>query len=138
MTSGEMVTVARNRILKSKRKSENFIHNRNEDFKGVFLYQNNPIMVTYIFAVRELYNIHIYIYKNPKHFYTSLIIIFFLFITNHIFLMLLTCFVIILCFSLSRRFTFLKAKKDKNKPVYFKLEYKTQKNKEKASSLLCN
>lgn len=43
-----------------------------------------------------------------------LIIIIFLFITDDILLMLLTCFVIILCFSLSRRLPFLKARKDKN------------------------
>lgn len=82
------------------------------------------MMVTYIFAVRELYNVYINIYikKNQLCASLRLIIIIFLFIADHVFLVLLTCFVIILCFSLSRRFTFLKAKKDKIKPTYFKLK----------------
>lgn len=82
-------------------------------------------MVTYIFAVRELYNVYINIYIKKKNQLCAsliLIIIIFLFITDHVFLVLLTCFVIILCFSLSRRFTFLKAKKDNIKPTYFKLK----------------
>lgn len=101
------------KIWKNKGKSKIFIHTKTTDFRGIFIYQNNPIMVTYIFVVRELYNIYKYIYKKEINFCSSsiLIVIFFLFIADHIFFMLLTCFVIILCFSLPRRFTFLKAKK---------------------------
>lgn len=47
---------------KNKNKKTHFIHIRNRDFIGIFHYQNNPIMATYIFAVRELYNIYKYIY----------------------------------------------------------------------------
>lgn len=106
------------KLLRIKGSQKNFIHTRNADL-GVFLYQNKPLMVTYICALTELYNIYKHIYRknnNKKiNCCASLIIIFFLFITDHIFLRLLACFVIIICFSLSRRFTFLKAKKNKNK-----------------------
>lgn len=53
-------------LSRVKGSEKNFIHTRNADL-GIFLYQNKPLMVTYICALTELYNIYKHIYRKNNN-----------------------------------------------------------------------